>query len=142
MIRHIVMWKFREGTEEKANEFLTKLAALDGVIPQLKKSEVARNIFGFDDEQARVIAGSIDAAGGPLRIVGGRAGSGGQVGAGLSLACPFVEGRSGRGGFTRCRRCVGIGFRVGIGVGRQHAFDRLPLGLVGAVRRQPGVARL
>ena len=39
MIRHIVMWKFREGTEEKANEFLTKLAALDGVIPQLKKSE-------------------------------------------------------------------------------------------------------
>ena len=23
MIRHIVMWKFREGTEEKANEFLT-----------------------------------------------------------------------------------------------------------------------
>ena len=44
MIRHIVMWKFREGTEEKANEFLTKLAALDGVIPQLKKSEVARNI--------------------------------------------------------------------------------------------------
>ena len=42
MIRHIVMWKFREGTEEKANEFLTKLAALDGVIPQLKKSEVRR----------------------------------------------------------------------------------------------------
>ena len=34
MIRHIVMWKFREGTEEKANEFLTKLAALDGVIPR------------------------------------------------------------------------------------------------------------
>ena len=44
MIRHIVMWKFREGTEEKANEFLTKLAALDGVIPQFKKCEVARNI--------------------------------------------------------------------------------------------------
>ena len=44
MIRHIVMWKFREGTEEKANEFLTKLAALDRVIPQLKKCEVARNV--------------------------------------------------------------------------------------------------
>ena len=29
MIRHIVMWKFREGTEEKADEFLTKLAALE-----------------------------------------------------------------------------------------------------------------
>ena len=51
MIRHIVMWKFREGTEEKANEFLTKLAALDGVIPQLKKSEVARNI-GKDNYDA------------------------------------------------------------------------------------------
>lgn len=38
MIRHIVMWKFREGTEEKADEFLTKLAALDGVIPQLKSA--------------------------------------------------------------------------------------------------------
>ena len=44
MIRHIVMWKFREGTGEKANEFLTKLAALDGVIPQLKKSEVEPNL--------------------------------------------------------------------------------------------------
>ena len=30
MIRQIVMGKFREGTEEKANEFLTKLAALAG----------------------------------------------------------------------------------------------------------------
>ena len=35
MIRHIVMWKFREGTEKKADEFLTKLAALDGVIPAM-----------------------------------------------------------------------------------------------------------
>ena len=51
MIRHIVVWKFREGTEEKADEFLTKLAALDGVIPQLKKSEVARNI-GKDNYDA------------------------------------------------------------------------------------------
>ena len=55
MIRHIVMWKFREGTEEKANEFLTKLAALDGVIPQLKKSEVARNI-GKDNYDAVLVA--------------------------------------------------------------------------------------
>ena len=39
MIRHIVMWKFREGTEEKADEFLTKLAALDGVIPQEKSTK-------------------------------------------------------------------------------------------------------
>jgi hypothetical protein len=55
MIRHIVMWKFREGTGEKANEFLTKLAALDGVIPQLKKSEVARNI-GKDNYDAVLVS--------------------------------------------------------------------------------------
>ena len=55
MIRHIVMWKFREGTEEKANEFLTKLAALDGVIPQLKKSEVARDI-GKDNYDAVLVS--------------------------------------------------------------------------------------
>ena len=55
MIRHIVTWKFREGTEEKANEFLTKLAALDGVIPQLKKSEVARNI-GKDNYDAVLVS--------------------------------------------------------------------------------------
>ena len=55
MIRHIVMWKFREGTEEKANEFLTKLAALDGVIPQLKKCEVAKNI-GADNYDAVLVS--------------------------------------------------------------------------------------
>ena len=51
----IVMWKFREGTEEKANEFLTKLAALDGVIPQLKKCEVAKNI-GKDNYDAVLVS--------------------------------------------------------------------------------------
>lgn len=55
MIRHIVMWKFREGTEEKANEFLTKLAALDGVIPQLKKCDVAKNI-GKDNYDAVLVS--------------------------------------------------------------------------------------
>lgn len=44
MIRHIVMWKFREGTEAQAEEFLTKLQGLYGVIPQLRSCEVAKNI--------------------------------------------------------------------------------------------------
>ena len=44
MIRHIVMWKFREGTEAQRDEFLTKLRALYGVIPQLRSCEVAKNI--------------------------------------------------------------------------------------------------
>ena len=44
MIRHIVMWKFRLGTEAEQEQFLSGLAALQGVIPELLKSEVARNI--------------------------------------------------------------------------------------------------
>lgn len=55
MIRHIVMWKFREGTESQAEEFLSRLKALDGVIPQLKKCEVAKNI-GADNYDAVLVS--------------------------------------------------------------------------------------
>ena len=44
MIRHIVMWKFRPGTEKEQEEFLTGLRNLQRVIPQLLKSEVAINV--------------------------------------------------------------------------------------------------
>lgn len=44
MIRHIVMWKFRPGTEAEQEQFLSGLRSLQGVIPQLLKSEVARNV--------------------------------------------------------------------------------------------------
>ena len=44
MIRHIVMWKFRPGTEKEQEEFLTGLRNLQGVIPHLLKSEVAVNV--------------------------------------------------------------------------------------------------
>lgn len=44
MIRHIVMWKFRPGTEAEQETFLNGLRALQGVIPQLLKSEVAMNV--------------------------------------------------------------------------------------------------
>ena len=44
MIRHIVMWKFRPGTEKEQEEVLTGLRNLQGVIPQLLKSEVAVNV--------------------------------------------------------------------------------------------------
>ena len=44
MIRHIVMWKCRPGTEKEQEEFLTGLRNLQGVIPQLLKSEVAVNV--------------------------------------------------------------------------------------------------
>ncbi len=44
MIRHIVMWKFRPGTEGAQEQFLSGLRALQGVVPQLLRSEVARNV--------------------------------------------------------------------------------------------------
>ena len=44
MIRHIVMWKFRPGTEAEQIRFLESLRALQGVIPQLLRSEVAVNV--------------------------------------------------------------------------------------------------
>ena len=44
MIRHIVMWKFRPGTEAEREKFLKELQARQGVIPQLLRSEVARNV--------------------------------------------------------------------------------------------------
>ena len=44
MIRHIVMWKFRSGTETEQEQFLAALRGLQGVIPQLLRSEVAVNV--------------------------------------------------------------------------------------------------
>ena len=41
MIRHIVMWKFRPGTEAEQKRVLDGLRSLQGVIPQLVKPEVA-----------------------------------------------------------------------------------------------------
>ena len=58
MIRHIVFWTFREGTEAQRDEFLEKLAALDGVIPEIRHMELHRScrrpmdaclIADFDD---------------------------------------------------------------------------------------------
>jgi quinol monooxygenase YgiN len=44
MIRHIVMWKFRPGTQAEQARFLEGLRGLQGVIPQLLRSEVAVNV--------------------------------------------------------------------------------------------------
>ena len=44
MIRHIVMWRFRPGTQLEQREFLERLRALQGVIPELLRSEVAVNV--------------------------------------------------------------------------------------------------
>ena len=44
MIKHIVMWKFKPGTEAEQTEFLNALQNLCGVIPQIRAQEVGRNV--------------------------------------------------------------------------------------------------
>ena len=49
MVQHIVMWKLKEGADP--SEFLDCLAALEGVIPQLRAMQVRRTLTpgtGFD----------------------------------------------------------------------------------------------
>jgi hypothetical protein len=55
MIRHIVMWKFRPGTEAEQDQFLDGLRGLQGVIPQLLRSEVAKNV-GADNYDAVLVS--------------------------------------------------------------------------------------
>lgn len=55
MIRHIVMWKFREGTQAQRREFLAGLRSLYGAIPQLRACEVAESI-GEDNYDAVLIS--------------------------------------------------------------------------------------
>lgn len=55
MIRHIVMWKFRPGTEAEQEQFLEALRGLQGVIPQLLRSEVAVSV-GKDNYDAVLVS--------------------------------------------------------------------------------------
>ena len=43
MIKHVVMWKFKPGTENEMNEFISGLRGLYGVIPQIRSQEVGVN---------------------------------------------------------------------------------------------------
>lgn len=43
MYRHVVVWKFAENTEKEAQEFISALCGLFGVIPELKSVEARLN---------------------------------------------------------------------------------------------------
>lgn len=62
MIRHVVMWKFRPSTEAEQRQFLEGLRALQGVIPQLLRSEVAVNM-GTGNYDAVLVSEFADRAG-------------------------------------------------------------------------------
>ena len=44
MIKHIVMWKFKENTEKEMDEFLEGLKSLENQIPEIKSMQVGKNI--------------------------------------------------------------------------------------------------
>ena len=56
MIRHIVMWKFREGTGEDQERFLSGLKGLYGVIPGIRNLSVQRSVKKDGDNDAVLIA--------------------------------------------------------------------------------------
>lgn len=56
MIKHIVMWKFKEGNEAEVQEFLDGLKALDGVIPEILEMEVARPAVPDSDYDAILVS--------------------------------------------------------------------------------------
>ena len=55
MIRHIVMWKFRPGTEREREQFLSGLRGLQGVVPQIRKTEVAVNVGSGSYDAAAIM---------------------------------------------------------------------------------------
>lgn len=56
MIKHVVTWKFRPGTEKQAEEFLAELNALVGQIEVLRSAETGVNINEKADQSAVLIA--------------------------------------------------------------------------------------
>ena len=56
MIRHVIMWKFREGEEENMHRVLNGLKALDGVIPEIRRMEVGVNVLEKNNYDACLIA--------------------------------------------------------------------------------------
>lgn len=45
MLKHIVMWKFKHGTEGEQRQFLDGLRGLYGVIPQIREQEIGVNVL-------------------------------------------------------------------------------------------------
>ena len=60
MIRHIVMWKFRPGTEAEARNFMEKLSALYGVIPQIRAQQIGVDCSGIGENYSAVLVSDFD----------------------------------------------------------------------------------
>ena len=56
MIRHVIMWKFKEDEQENMRKFLSGLQALDGVIPEILRMEIGVNCKEGNNYDACLIA--------------------------------------------------------------------------------------
>lgn len=56
MIKHIVMWKFKENEEENMKLFLEGLNKLKGIIPEIKNMETGININPKNEYDAILIS--------------------------------------------------------------------------------------
>lgn len=56
MITHVVMWKFKPGTEADQERFLTGLKGLFGVIPEIKSQEIHRSAVENSEYDAILVS--------------------------------------------------------------------------------------
>lgn len=60
MIRHIVMWKFKEGERENMLLFRERLLGLKGKIPEIRSMEVGVNVNPSDRSYDAVLVADFD----------------------------------------------------------------------------------
>ncbi len=60
MIKHIVMWRFKEGEQDNMLLFRDKLLALKGKIPEIKAMEVGININPSDRSYDAVLVSEFE----------------------------------------------------------------------------------
>lgn len=60
MIKHIVMWKFKEGERENMLLFRDRLLALKGKIPEIRAMEVGVNMNPSDRSYDAVLVSEFD----------------------------------------------------------------------------------
>lgn len=60
MIKHIVMWKFKEGEQENMMLFRERLLALKGQIPEIRSMEVGINVNPSERSYDAVLVSEFD----------------------------------------------------------------------------------
>lgn len=56
MIKHVVMWKFKENEKDKMNEFLNGLKSLEGQIKEIKSMQIGVSLKENNEYDAILIS--------------------------------------------------------------------------------------